>query len=334
MKRRVLLLAPVLLAACAAPHQSALEPAGPQAEIIARLWWAFLAITGVVWLVTLGFFLYALIRGRRRTAPADDPRSAQLQLRGVVIATIATVVVLLGLALTDFFAVRQLGALAVRAPEALTIRVTGHQWWWEITYEDSTASRSLTTANELHIPVGRPVLLRVTSHDVIHSLWIPNLHGKRDLIPGYTSSTWIRADSVGVYRGQCAEFCGHQHAKMALLVIAEPEAEFAAWYSAQLEPARVPADSLARRGQEIFLAAPCVMCHAIRGTPAGGRLGPELTHLASRRTLAAGTLPNRRGQLAGWILDPQHVKPGNRMPSHNLEPAQLQALLHYLESLR
>jgi cytochrome c oxidase subunit 2 len=184
------------------------------------------------------------------------------------------------------------------------------------------------------VPVGLPVVLELRSSDVIHSFWVPNLGVKRDMIPGEETSVWFQADSAGVYRGQCAEFCGHQHAKMAVLVIAEPADSFRAWLARQRDTAATPVDSLAQRGQEVFLSTSCVMCHAIQGTPAGSRVGPNLTHLAGRRTLAAGTLPNTRGNLAGWIVDPQRIKPGARMPPNSLEPDDLQALLAYLESLR
>jgi cytochrome c oxidase subunit 2 len=203
-----------------------------------------------------------------------------------------------------------------------------------VRYEDPQASRSLTTANEIRIPVGRPVRLKLSSRDVIHSFWVPNLHGKKDLVPGHQTLTWFQADTPGVYRGQCAEFCGQQHAKMGMLVIAEPPERFAAWYERQLLPAAEPADSVAAAGQRLFLAKGCVLCHAVRGTPAGSRLGPDLTHLASRLTIAAGTLPNTRGHLAGWVVDPQRLKPGVRMPPNQLAPAELHALLGYLESLR
>jgi cytochrome c oxidase subunit 2 len=184
------------------------------------------------------------------------------------------------------------------------------------------------------VPVGRPVVVELRSADVIHGFWIPNLGVKRDLIPGETTSIWFQADAPGVYRGQCAEFCGHQHAKMALLVVAEPADSFAGWLARQRDSASTPADSLARRGQEVFLASSCVMCHAIQGTPAGSRVGPNLTHLAGRGTLAAGTLPNTRGNLAGWILDPQRIKPGVRMPPNEIAPDDLHALLAYLEGLK
>jgi cytochrome c oxidase subunit II len=169
---------------------------------------------------------------------------------------------------------------------------------------------------------------------VIHSVWVPNLNGKRDLVPGRTTTLWFQADTPGVYRGQCAEFCGHQHAKMALLVIAEPPDRYARWASAQGTVPPPPTDSVAARGQQVFLTSTCVMCHAIQGTPAGSRAGPDLTHLASRLTLAAATLPNTRGNLAGWIVDPQGVKPGTQMPPNQLAPADLEALLTYLQSLR
>src|SRR5581483_5301132 len=162
--------------------------------------------------------------------------------------------------------------------------------------------------------------IRLSSSDVIHSLWVPSLAGKKDLIPGHRTSLWLQADTPGVYRGQCAEFCGVQHAKMALLVIAEPPERYRTW--------------LARRGLAVFLGSSCVLCHAIAGTPAASRMGPDLTHLASRRTLAAGSLPNRRGALAGWIADPQRIKPGSRMPPNPLGPGDLRALLAYLEGLR
>ena len=173
------------------------------------------------------------------------------------------------------------------------------------------------------VPVGRPVVIELRSIDVIHSFWPPELTGKRDLIPGKTNSLWLQADRPGEYRGQCAEFCGHQHAKMAFLVVAEPADSFAHWLETQRDTARTPTDSLTRRGQEVFLASSCPMCHAISGTPA-----------ASRRTIAAGTLRNTRGTLAGWIVDPQSIKPGAKMPPNALAPADLEALLAYLETLR
>jgi cytochrome c oxidase subunit 2 len=214
------------------------------------------------------------------------------------------------------------------------VRVTGHQWWWEVEYRDSSPQDWAFTANEIHVPVGRPVVFELRANDVIHSFWVPNLGVKRDMIPGDENSVWFQADTAGVYRGQCAEFCGHQHAKMAFQIVAEPPERFAAWLERQRDTARTPADSVAARGQEVFLGSTCVMCHTVSGTPAGSRIGPNLTHLAGRRTIAAGSLPNTRGNLAGWIVDPQRIKPGVRMPPNALAPDDLQALLAYLESLK
>jgi cytochrome c oxidase subunit 2 len=202
-----------------------------------------------------------------------------------------------------------------------------------VQYEDPSYDRRVSTANEIHIPVGRKVRVEVQSRDVIHSFWVPALHGKLDLIPGYTGTTYFRADRPGTYRGRCAEYCGLQHAHMDVLVIAEPPARFAAWYEAQLRSAPPPADTLQQKGQQVFLAHACSLCHTIRGTQAGSRVGPDLTHLASRTTLAAGTVPNTRGHLGGWVLDPQRIKPGVRMPPNQLASDELHALLAYLQSL-
>jgi cytochrome c oxidase subunit 2 len=207
--------------------------------------------------------------------------------------------------------------------------VVGHQWWWEFQYPEL----GFVTANELHVPVGRRVELRLTSTDVIHSFWVPELQGKTDLIPGRENVAWIEADRPGVYGGQCAEYCGIQHTHMGLLVVAQPEAEYEQWAAGQRAPAVTPADSTTDRGRETFLRA-CALCHTVRGTPAGGRLGPDLTHLASRRTLAAGLLPNTAGHLGGWISNPQALKPGTRMPRVPLSRDEFRLLHQYLLTLR
>jgi cytochrome c oxidase subunit 2 len=225
-------------------------------------------------------------------------------------------------------------AITPEAGRPLQITLIGHQWWWEVVYNDSLSSRSLSTANEIHVPVGRTVVVKMTSKDVIHSFWVPNLAGKKDLIPGYSTTTWFRADRPGVYRGQCAEFCGHQHAMMSLLVIAEPREQFARWYDAQLADNMPPTDTTQSTGKNVFMNHGCVLCHTIRGTDAGGRTGPDLTHLATRRTLAAASIPNNRGWLGAWVMDPQSIKPGTRMPPNDMRPDELQALLTYLQGLR
>jgi cytochrome c oxidase subunit 2 len=275
--------------------------------------------------------LWAALRRRDQVASesADTDRSMRTT---VLAATVLTAVIIFGFLVYDVAVGRSITANPGK--DALQIRVTGHQWWWEVQYRDSLPKNWVTTANEIHVPVGKRVVFELRSADVIHSFWPPNLSTKRDQIPGDENSVWFQADSAGVYHGLCAEFCGHQHAKMAFLLIAEPPAEFATWLARQRDTAMTPIDSLAKRGQEVFLTSTCVMCHTIAGTPAGSRIGPDLTHLASRQTIAAGTLPNTRGYLAGWVLNPQAFKPGAKMPATQLDSADLQALLAYLESLR
>jgi cytochrome c oxidase subunit 2 len=311
---------------------SALNPAGSEARLIDRLWDAMFLTASVVFVLVVLALLWAAFR-QRRTDDAPLSPERERPLKTVVgLATGVTIVVLFGFLIYDVAVGREITSNP--GPHALQIRVTGHQWWWEVQYRDSIANDWATTANEIHVPTGRPVALELRSTDVIHSFWPPNLSPKRDLIPGNVNSLSFRAESSGVYRGQCAEYCGLQHAKMAFLVIAEPPDSFAQWLARQRDTAMTPTDQLTRRGQEVFLGSTCAMCHAISGTPAGSRVGPDLTHLASRKTIAAGTLPNTRGNLAGWIVNPQSIKPGTRMPANQLEPADLQALLAYLETLK
>jgi cytochrome c oxidase subunit 2 len=286
----------------------------------------------VVFVLVVAALLWGVFRRRGADVPETGARHERGLTTAVSAATGVTVLILFAFLIYDIVVGRQVTTNP--GSQALQIRVTGHQWWWEVQYRDSIPKNWATTANEIHVPTGRPVVLELHSGDVIHSFWQPNLSGKRDLIPGNVNSVWFQADTSGVYRGQCAEYCGHQHAKMAFLVVAQRPDSFAAWLARQRDTALTPTDALARRGQEVFLASSCVMCHAVSGTPAGSRIGPDLTHLASRRTIAAGTLPNTRGNLAGWILDPQRIKPGVKMPANQLEPDDLQALLAYLETLR
>jgi cytochrome c oxidase subunit 2 len=218
--------------------------------------------------------------------------------------------------------------------DALPIRVTAHQWWWEVLYDDPQPGRIFSTANEIHVPVGRPVVVTLLADDVIHSFWVPSLHGKKDLIPGRTNVIEFRADQPGTYRGFCAEFCGLQHAFMSFDVVAMPPQEFDAWAQHQREPAPEPADASARRGRELFLSGSCMLCHAVHGTPANARKAPDLTHVATRERLAAGRIPNTPQDLAAWIADPQKIKPGVNMPAHPLPPDDLQALVAYLGTLK
>jgi cytochrome c oxidase subunit II len=311
------------------------EPAGPDARAIDGFFDYMLIVAAITYVIVIAAFVVAAVRRRRDVVdrPHNEPRAE----RGATIAVAAgvgvTVLILLVTLALDFRAGRAL-AIQARAPTPLTIEIVAHQWWWEVHYEDSVPQRRITTANEIHLPVGQPVRLVMRSTDVIHSFWVPALAGKRDIVPGYRTETRIQVDRPGVYRGQCAEFCGHQHAKMGITVVAMPPADFAAWADAQRKPAALPTDSLQQVGQRVFLERSCALCHNITGTRASAVVGPDLTHLASRRTIAAGTRPNTRGHLGGWILDPHGIKPGVRMPANQLTPDELRALLAYLESLR
>jgi cytochrome c oxidase subunit 2 len=306
-------------------NSSSLDVAGTQAGHIAGLWWLFLAVCAVVYVAVLVATVLALTR------PTDAP-DARRRARNVGAALALTVVVLLGLLGRSVVTGKALSAMTGKGE--VTVHVIGRQWWWEVQYRSDPPSQIVTTANELHLPVGKVVLLELESRDVIHSFWVPALHGKRDLIPGHPTATYVRVDRPGLYRGQCAEFCGDQHAHMGLLVIAESPEDFQKWLDHARKPAPEPAGALARRGREVFLQGPCVMCHAVAGTIAAATNGPDLTHLAGRTTLAAGTVSNVRGNLAGWVLDAQAIKPGNHMPPMALPSADLQALLAYLETLR
>ncbi|MFL5480390.1 MAG: cytochrome c oxidase subunit II [Gemmatimonadaceae bacterium] len=326
-----------LFIACSG-FQSALDPKGTKAATISQLT-LFLVITAaVVYVVVIAGLLFAMRRASTRTLAfahddIEEPDRERTRIRWVASAAAVSALILLLFMFVDVSAARSLSQVGGLRP--LRIDVVGHQWWWEVKYPDlGNPHNTVETANEIHVPVGRPVFIKMTSDDVIHSFWAPNLDGKKDLIPGHETRTWFRADTAGVYRGQCAEFCGHQHAKMAFFIVAEPRAKFESWLTSQQSPASTPTDSLAQAGERVFLSASCAMCHSISGTGAGSKYGPDLTHLASRRTIASGTLPNNVGNLAGWILDPQSIKPGAKMPPNQLDPAALQALLAYLGTLK
>jgi cytochrome c oxidase subunit II len=308
--------------------QGALDTAGPFAEHIADLFWVFVAVAVVVYLMVIGFLVHAL---RRRRRQGEAPRDTATALRAIGVAVVVTAVTLAGLAFGDFFAGR---ALARPPGDAMRVQITAHQWWWEIEYLDAQPSLRIRTANELHIPVGRPVALELISDDVIHSFWVPALNGKRDLIPGYANNLQIQASRPGVYAGKCAEFCGFQHANMSMTVHAQPPADFATWQAAQRRPAPEPPDEVAARGRDIFLNSTCAQCHAVLGTDASANLGPDLTHVGSRKTIAAGTLPNNPQALASWIRNPPAFKPGTRMPASQLSGDEIAAVVTWLGSLR
>jgi cytochrome c oxidase subunit 2 len=322
----------ILLAGCSG-WQSALDPQGPQSGYLLQLIWGFTILCTVIWVLVMLVLALALWRKDRPLADplAQDPRAERrymLIIGGLVIATALTV---LGLTGWSYASQKKLYA---RVDPQITIQITGQQWWWDIRYENEQPDQVFTTANELHIPVDVPVKLKLKASDVIHSFWVPSLAGKQDLIPGQDNELHLSASRPGLYRGQCAEFCGMQHAHMAILVVAESREDFDRWRTNQLASAADPQGEDAKRGRDAFLSKPCIMCHAIQGTSAGGRTGPDLTHVAGRRYIGAGVLPTSRGNLAAWIVDPHGIKPGVNMPTIKLEPADVNAIASYLESLK
>lgn len=314
-------------------NQSVLSPAGIQASSIHALWLLMLSVCTVVFVAVVAALLLAVVRGsRRRANEGSAPTSERTLTRSVGVAIGLTVATLIALLVASVWTGRRVASL--HAASAVTIAITGHQWWWEIQYEDAVPSRRVVTANELHVPTNRPVVLKVTSRDVIHSFWVPNLQGKRDLIPGYTTAFWLQADGSGVFRGQCAEFCGMQHAHMALDLVAESDPDFEGWLDGMRQPGHDPSEPMPRKGRDVFMQARCAVCHTVRGTEAAGQSAPDLTHIATRSTLGAGTLANTAENLASWIRDPQRAKPGNQMPPNPLADEDLRALVAYLETLR
>ena len=326
--------AAVLLATGCQRRPSMLAPAGPQARGIEWLWWVIFWIIAAVYVITMLIYARAATRRRSRTDVPEpiikDPNDtgAKIAVSAAIAITVITLFVVLSLSVTTGNAVAN-----PTSKSPITIQVTGHQWWWEVIYPNSQPDQTVTTANEIHVPVGKPVVILTRSADVIHSFWAPNINGKRDLLLGYQTAFWFQADKPGIYHGQCAEFCGWQHAHMGFAIVAEAPDQFTKWQQQQLKPAKDPGDPTTERGRAVFLNHACVLCHTIRSTDAGSRMGPDLTHLASRRMIAAETLPNTRGALAGWILDPQQQKPGNHMAPNPMSPDDMQALLTYLQSL-
>jgi cytochrome c oxidase subunit 2 len=313
-------------------QHSALRPASVEAARIERLTWVLTAIAAVV---AIAVIATALVAAFRRRAVDEDPRSParEATLRRLIIAATVASVVLAFITLGfDFAAGRDLHHGA--DGQTLSIRVTGHQWWWDVEYEDSVPQKRAHTANEIHVPLGRPVVLKLSSFDVIHSFWAPSLGGKRDLIPGHPSELSFQATRAGRYRTQCAEYCGLQHANMALDVVVESEAQFAAWLAKQRDPAPVPTDPVVAHGRDLLERSTCASCHNVTGTLASGSVGPDLTHVGSRLSLAAGTLPNDSASLVSWIANPHRSKPGVLMPSHDLSASDLAALAAFLAGLR
>jgi cytochrome c oxidase subunit II len=330
---RARFVAPVVLLSALAGcggDQSALEPRSRASSDIATLWWWMFVIACVVFAGALGFLGIAWLRRRRAGLPVVDDERPKLNLGlvlvfGIVIPLVVNVTLFV---IANFVVIKQTEAPAATTTP-ITIEVTGRQWFWEVRYPGA----NVVTANEIHIPARTRVNLVAVTGDVIHSFWVPQLNRKIDMIPGRRNRILLYADKPGRYRGQCAEFCGLQHAHMAMYVFAQEPADFQRWLRQQAAPARPPAGAGARAGAKVF-SDDCASCHTIRGTTANGQVGPDLTHVGSRTTIAALTLPNDRAALADWLRDPQHVKPGNRMPDLGLSQRDVDALVSYLEGLK
>ena len=307
-------------------EQSALHPAGPDAAIIHNLSWLLIIGAGVI---LLGMMVLLALALRRKKSGAPVRPLRWLIGGGVVLPLLVLS------ALLAWSTLRSAHLTRPSSQHAVKIAVTAKMWWWEVRYTDPASGRDIVLANEIRLPAGQSVYLGLSSTDVIHSFWVPALAGKVDMLPGRLHGMSVRADKPGVYRGQCAEYCGEQHARMALHVVVQTPEEFAAWLANQARPAVTPASALALRGREAFVTRRCVACHAVRGVADEARLGPDLTHIGSRLYLGAGTLRNSPGAMAGWIADPHASKPGVRMPAAgDLDSATLAALTAYLEQLQ
>ena len=321
------------LAGCGG-SQNTLNPHSHPAADIANLFWVMMAVSfGGLALIT-GLLVFAWVRRGRRGfgADPDDPHPGERPSWFVVVGmgVVFPLMVVIALFVVGNGVIISSTQAPAASSTAMTVDAIGHQWYWGFRYPGTKT----VTAGELHIPVRTRVNLVATTADVIHSFWVPELNRKVDTIPGRQNRILLYANTPGVFRGQCAEYCGLQHAHMGMLVIVQSKAQFRTWLAKQSAPAAAPTTALARHGEQIFLDGPCASCHAIRGTSARGFVGPDLTHLASRTTLAGLTIPNRRDYLARWIVDSQHFKPGNQMPDFNLSQRQVHALVAYLEGLK
>lgn len=299
-----------------------LDPAGPQADPIAKLSWVLFIGSGIIFGIVLLALAVALFGGKWRRRIAND----KFIIAGGIILPVVTLTALLvyGLTVTA-------GLVSSEDRDPVLIHVNGEQWWWRVHYRKPVA---FTSANEVVIPVGRPALVDLTSDNVIHSFWVPQLAGKLDMIPGKVNRLRLLAERAGVYYGACAEYCGGPHAFMQFRVIALEPTDYARWLRGHAAPAQVPTDPLAIRGAALFQTIGCGGCHQVRGTEARGLVGPDLTHVASRLHLGAGLLPNNRGTLGGWIANPQQLKPHVKMPAYSgLSAIELRALATYMDGL-
>jgi cytochrome c oxidase subunit 2 len=309
---------------------STLNPAGPNSAAIADLFNIVLIIATVVFVVVEGLILISAFRFRRRSKDTSEPTQVHGNTKAEIAWTILPALIVVTLFVMALQTQQTLDAKPAAAAEQMTVKVIGHQFWWEYQYPDL----GITTATDLVIPTGKVVNLELSSVDVIHSFWIPQLNGKTDAFPNHVNFTWIQANTPGVYYGQCAELCGASHANMRAVVVAKTPEEFEQWVKEQQAPAAEPTDALAQQGQLVFSAGACIGCHAIAGTAANGKTGPDLTHVGSRTSLAGGMLTNTEGNLRRWLANPPALKPGSIMPNLNLTRTEIDALTAYLQSLK
>ena len=303
-----------------------LNPESPQARAIFHLAIVAGIIFAAIFAIVSGMIVYALMRYRWREGEADPDQLAGSKTVEIVWTVIPCLIVLV----LFFLTWRTMGASDPAAPAAPDIVITGHQWWWEAHYLKS----GVITANEIHIPAGTPLSIRLESADVLHEFWVAQLTRKMTTVPDHPNHIWIQADRPGTYLGVCSEFCGTQHAWMHFLIVSDPPEQFRAWEKAQLAPAKTPVSGNAAQGFALFQQMSCVNCHAINGTAAAARVGPDLTHFASRRILGAGVVENTPANLRRWLTDPQQVKPGVKMPDYKFNKAQVTQLTDYFETLQ
>ncbi|HEX8996184.1 MAG TPA: cytochrome c oxidase subunit II [Ktedonobacterales bacterium] len=339
--RRVASLAPLLIALLLAGCGNSslndithtpnmLDPQGPIANQESNLFWVILIIATAVFVIVVSVLIYSIIRFRSRPnspEPTQTHGNTTIEIAWTIAPSVVLVLVLIA-TITTMFSIQQ-----PKSANTITVNAIGHQWWWEFQYPD----QHVVTADEMWIPTGTVVHVNLISNNVIHSFWVPQLGGKTDVIPGHDNSMWIQANSAGWYRGECAEFCGTQHAHMDFLVRAVSSSDYQAWISAQQQVAATPSDALAQAGAKYFAASACIGCHAVNGVTSADPsklIGPNLTHFGGRQWIAGGVTANTPANLAAWLRDPQAVKDGSDMPNLHLTNDQINELVAYLESLK
>jgi len=323
--------APALAQEGVPPQQpSALNPAGPNSAAIADVFNIVLIMATVVFVVVEGLIVFSAFRFRRKATDTSEPVQVHGNTKAEIAWTILPALIVVTLFVLALQTMQTLGTKPAAAEGQMTVKVIGHRFWWEYQYPDL----NITTATDLVIPTGKVVNLELSSVDVIHSFWIPQLNGKTDAFPNHINTTWIQANIPGFYYGQCAELCGPSHANMRAVVIARTPEEFDQWVKEQQAPPVQSAEALAQQGQQVFLASACIGCHTISGTAAQGKVGPNLTHVASRTSIAGGMLTNTEGNIKRWLANPPAIKPDSVMPNLNLSQSNIDALTAYLQTLK